>query len=333
MRRRVLAVAAAATLILVGCQAPAPDPAMPRHHRPQTPSLVAPAPPPPQPDFSGYAEVSADDYVVTDQYSMYVSFKTPDGLDCRIGGIIGCDGALRGTPAPANEVELFGHPQAAVEVEPDGFRQTSNPQFAAPAGSSPKTLPVGHKIVYGDFQCAVKVGAVTFCSRGLPPASWFVLSPGRSAMGPRSPNLPARFPDPHDFVIDDRDYGVGSGRTRMFPYFSVASGLTCKIEIFSGGVFGCDGPLPGAPQDENEIYVDLSGRKVGMRAAQSPRFTSPNASGAIRRLTAQRRLDYTYQTYTTCMATADGGVACVADNSGHLEGFVVSAHSAWTFGG
>jgi hypothetical protein len=58
-----------------------------------------------------------------------------------------------------------------------------------------------------------------------------------------------------------------------------------------------------------------------------------NASGGIRRLPAQRRLDYTYETYATCMATADGGVACVADKSGRLEGFVVSAHSAWTFGG
>jgi hypothetical protein len=159
------------------------------------------------------------------------------------------------------------------------------------------------------------------------------LSPGRSGIGPRSSGLPARFPDPHDFVIDDHGYGIGSGRASMFPYFTVASGLTCTIEIFSGGAFGCDGPLPGAPQDENEIYVDLSGRQVGMRKAESPRFTTPNSPGIIRRLPAQHRLDYTYETYTTCVATADGGVACVADKAGHLQGFVVSAHSAWTFGG
>lgn len=332
----MLAVAAAAALTLSGCESQAPDPAMPPHQRPQGPSLVKLAPPPPQPDLNGFAEVSAADYLVNAQDSKYVSFQTPDGLECRIGGMVGCDGALRGTPAPANEVELFGHPQVDVEVEPDGFRQTSKPQFTAPAGSPPKILPVGHRIVYDDFQCAVNVGAITICSRGVPPASWFVLSPARSAIGPRSPKLPPRFPDPHDFVIDDQDYGVGSGRTRMFPYFTVAAGLMCKIEIFSGGVFGCDGPLPGAPQDENEIYVDLSGRTVGMRAAASPRFTSPNASGGIRRLPAQHRIDYTYETYTTCMATADGGVACVANNAGHPEGpkgFVVAAHSAWTFGG
>jgi hypothetical protein len=328
MHRRMCAVAA---VILVGCQSQAPDPAR-LHYRPQAPSLVKLAPPPPQPDLSGYAEVSVDDYLVTQQDTTYVSFRTPDGLTCRIGGMLGCDGALRGTPAPANEVELFGHPQVAVEVEPDGFRRTSKPQFAAPAGSPPKTLPVGHKIVYDDFQCAANAGAVTVCTRGLPPASWFVLSPGRSGIGPRSSGLPARFPDPHDFVIDDHGYGIGSGRASMFPYFTVASGLTCTIEIFSGGAFGCDGPLPGAPQDENEIYVDLSGRQVGMRKAESPRFTTPNSPGVIRRLPAQYRIDYTYETYTTCLATADGGVACVADKAGHLQGFVVSAHSAWTFG-
>jgi hypothetical protein len=332
MRRGMFELAVAAALILVGCEPEAPNPAAPQH-QPQAPSLVKLGPPPPRPDLSGYAEVSAGDYLVTEQDTKYVSFQTPGGLNCRIGAMVGCDGALHGTPAPANEVELYGHPQAAVEVEPDGFRQTSKPQFTAPAGSPPKTLPVGHKIVYGDFQCAVNVGAITMCTRGTPPASWFVLSPKRSAIGPRSSGLPARFPDPHDFVIDDQSYRIGSGRASMFPYFTVASGLTCKIEIFSGGAFGCDGPLPGAPEGENEIYVDLSGRQMGMRKAESPRFTTPNSPGDIRRLPTQRRIDYLYETFTTCLATADGGVACVADKAGNFEGFVVSAHSAWTFGG
>ena len=331
MRRRTFAAAAMAALILVGCQPQAPDPVMP-HQRPQAPGLVRLGPPP-MPNLSGYPALPADDYLVTEQYTKYVSFQTPDGLNCRIGAMVGCDGALHGTPAPANEVELYGHPPVAVEVEPDGFRQTSTPQFTAPGGRPAKTLPVGHKIVYDGFQCAVGVGAITVCTRGSPPASWFVLSPGRSAIGPRSSALPARFPDPHDFVIDARNYGVGSGRTAMFPYFTVASGLTCKIEIFSGGAFGCDGPLPGAPQDENEIYVDLSGRQVGMRETESPRFAAPNLTRPIRRLPAQYRLDYTHETFTSCLATVDGGVACITDAPGHVQGFVVSPHAAWTFGG
>jgi hypothetical protein len=333
MRRCTLAAMATVTgLLIAGCQPPAPDGVTPGH-RAHAPTLVKLAPPPPAPDLSRYAQVSADDYLVTEQYEQYVSFQTPDGLICRIESVAGCDGALHGTPAPANEVELYGHPPQAFQVEPDAFRHTSKPQFTGPAGSPAKALPVGHKIVYNDFQCAAETGAITMCTRGSPPASWFVLSPAHSGIGPRNAGLPARFPDPHDFVIDDHRYTVGSGPRNPFPFFTVASGLTCKIEIFSGGAFGCDGPLPGAPEGENEIYVDLSGRQVGMRKTDSPRFKTPTYPGTIRQLPAQHRIDYTYETDCTCVATSDGGVACSADKQGRFQGFVVSAHSAWTFGG
>jgi hypothetical protein len=341
MHRRMFTFAAlviAAGLVLVGCEPPARDLATPPR-RGHAPSLVKLAPPPPAPDLRGYAEVSADDYLVAAQGTQYASFQTPDGLTCRIeatDAAAGCDGVLHGTPAPANEVELFGHPRAALEVEPDAFRQTAKPQFGGvngPGGSAPKTLPVGHKIVFGDFQCAAAAGAITACTRGSPAASWFVLSPAHSGIGPRTAGLPARFPDPHDFVVDDQSYIVGSGARNPFPLFTVASGLTCEIEIFSGGAFGCDGPLPGAPEGENEIYVDFSGRQVGMRKTDSPRFKTPQYPGTIRQLPAQHRLDYTYETYTSCLATSDGGVACVADWQRHPQGFVVSSHAAWTFGG
>ncbi|MBV9722661.1 MAG: hypothetical protein JO082_12195 [Mycobacterium sp.] len=337
MRRATLVMVAA--LVLVGCQPESPDLATPRHRR-HWPASVQLAPPPPAPDLGRYAEVSPDDYLVTEQYTQYVSFRTPDGLTCRIEAIeatdaaAGCDGGLHGTPVPANEVELYGHPPAALQVEPDAFRRTSKPRFTAPAGASPaKTLPVGHKIVFGDFQCATAPGAITLCTRGSPVPGWFVLSPARSGIGPRSASLPTRFPDPHDFVISDQSYLVGSGARNLFPLFTVASGLKCKIEIFSGGAFGCDGPLPGAPDGENEIYVDISSSQVGMRKTDSPRFTTPAYPGTIRQLPPMGRIDYTYETYCTCLATSDGGVACSADRHGRVQGFVVSAHAAWTFGG
>ena len=339
MRRRMFTVATlvmVAALALVGCQSQAPDLATPRHRR-TPPNLVKLAPPPPAPDLSGYAEVSADDYLVTEQNRRYVSFQTTSGLTCRIEeGVAGCDGALHGTPAPANEVELYGHPPQAFQVEPDVFRQTSRPQFTAstgPGGRPPKMLPVAHKIVFGDFQCATTTGPITMCTRGSPAAGWFVLSPMHSGIGPRIAGLPARFPDPHDFVVDDQSYIVGSGARNPFPFFTVASGLTCEIEILSGGAYGCDGPLPGAPEGENEIYVDLSSRQVGMRKTDSPRFNTPHYRGPIRQLPAQHRLDYTYETYSTCVATSDGGVACVSNWQRHPQGFVVSSHAAWTFGG
>lgn len=185
MHRRVLIAAAVTGLLLAGCQPHATHRSMPS----SAPTYVPPA----VPDLSGYPAVSADDYVVTGPSSKQVSFRTPDGLTCDLGWGIACQGALRGTPAPANEVELHGIPDpAAVEVEPDGFHKTSNPSLSASA----KPLPVGHKIGYQDVQCAVDIGSVTKCTRGLPPVTWFALSPTHSAIGPRTAGLPPSFPDP-----------------------------------------------------------------------------------------------------------------------------------------
>ncbi len=330
MRRQMFAVVtamAAVCLAAAGCDSTTPDPPVPG--RPSAAPRLAP-PAPPAPDLNRYPEVAADDYQATDQQDQYLAFRTPDGLSCRIGPSIGCDGAIRGTLAPANEVVLNGiAPPAAVEIEPDGFHRTARPRFAPPAGDTAKLLPPRHKIVYKDLQCAVDTGAITMCTRGLPLTGWFVLSPHRSAIGPRVGGLPPKFPDPHDFVVDEQSYGVGPGTKIAFPYFTVASGLTCNIKIFSGGAFGCDGALPGIPEAANEIYVDLSARHVGMRATDQPRFTT---HGTIKRLPAWHRIDYTYETFTTCLAGSDGGVACYAQLPDHSKGFVVSAHSAWTFG-
>jgi hypothetical protein len=330
MRRQMLALV---TAMAVTClSAAACDSAMPERPAPGppsvTPRLALPAPPAPL--LNGYPEVAADDYRAGDRDVQSWAFETPDGLTCRIGPEIGCDGVIHGTLAPANEVVLNGsRAAAAVDVEPDGFRQTSRPRFAPPPGSPAKLLPPRHRIIVNDLQCAVDTGAITVCTRGQPNTSWFVLSPNRSGIGPRVAGLPPRFPDPHDFVVDEQDYTVGSKSPPMFPYFTVASGLTCEIGVFHGGVFGCDGPLPGMTEADNEIFVDLTAHQAGMRTTDSPRFTT---HGPVRRLPTWHRLDYTHDTVTTCLASSDGGVACYAQLPGHPKGFVVSAHSAWTFG-
>jgi hypothetical protein len=330
MRRQMFTVVTAMAvvgLVAAGCDSTTPD--RPTPGRPSAAPPLAP-PAPPAPDLNCYPAVAADDYQLIDQQDQYLAFRTPDGLTCRIGPVIGCDGTIGGTLAPANEVVLNGTaPPAAVEVEPDGFHQTARPRFALPAGRTGKLLPPRHKIVYKDLQCAVDIGGITMCTRGWPLNGWFVLSPHRSAIGPRVADLPPKFPDPHDFVVDEQSYGVGSGTKIVFPYFTVASGLTCNIKVFSGGAFGCDGALPGIPEADNEIYVDLSARQVGMRATDQPRFTT---HGTIKPLAAWHRIDYTYETFTTCLAGSDGGVACYAQLPDHPKGFVVSAHSAWTFG-
>jgi len=80
---------------------------------------------------------------------------------------------------------------------------------------------------------------------------------------------------------------------------------------------------------DNEIFVDLSARQAGMRTTDRPRFST---HGPVKRLPPWHRIDFTYKFVTTCEAGSDGGVACYAQLPDHPTGFVVSAHSAWTFG-
>jgi hypothetical protein len=319
MMRRMSAAATAAGLLITGCQ----------------PCTASADPPPPAPDLSGYAQVPTEDY----EFSMpdgspYVSFRTPDGLICKIDYAAGCDGSLNGTAAVANEVELWSTPDSGGEVEPDGFSLTSHPQFVPPEGSSLNTLPEGHKIAFRDFQCAAGAGAVIMCVRDSPATGWFVLSPQHSGIGPPIAGLPDRFPDPHEFVLDYGPYPARPEFKNMFPVFTVASGLVCEIRIFSGGAVRCDGPLPGVQHGENEIFIDLSARpqQVGMRKTDPPEVPAYLPKN-VRQMPIQHRLDYTYETFATCLATGDGGVACYVQTPDQLRGFVVSSDSAWTFGG
>lgn len=304
MRVRALAAAVAISLLTIG---------------PVGPAHAAPA----VPDLSGYAEVSPNGYL--DDSGVAVYFRTPDGLSCAIRPstyIAGCDGALPGAPPDANEIAL------APDTSLGGYRQTANPQFTRPGTTAPAVLPVGQKIVFQDYECAVGAGSVTMCTKGTPPAQWLVLSPSGSGIGPRTEGLPDNVPDPSDFVLSDESYVVGAGAKNMFPTFTVGTGLTCKIAMYSGGQIGCDGPLPGVTGGENEIFAELPG-EVGLRKTNTPTFSTPAYPGPIRRLPPGHRVT---ELGGTCMAT-DGGVACYGDMAGHSQGFVVSPGGTWTFGG
>jgi hypothetical protein len=278
------------------------------------------------PNLDGYQQTAVDPYVDNAAAGGEVYFQTPDGLLCAIRpamGSAGCDGSLPAAPAGANEIVL------SADLPDRGFHGTANPRFVKPSGGAAAVLPVGHKIVFSDFECAVGDGGITVCTKGNPVERWMVLSPSDSGIGPPTAGLPDDFPDPNDYVSTDQSYVVGAGPKNMFPTFTVANGLTCRIIMYSGGEIGCDGTLPGVGNGENEVFAKLPG-DVGLRKTDAPNYRTPNYPGPVRQLPAGNRIS---ELGATCMATEDGGVSCYGSIAGQTQGFAVSNSDVRTFGG
>ncbi|MBO0678315.1 hypothetical protein JRC04_12660 [Mycolicibacterium sp. S2-37] len=276
---------------------------------------------PTMPDLQRYTAVAPDGFVIGRE----AYFQTPDGLLCAMlpdQGRAGCDGRLPGTTSGANEIAL------AAELSARGLRTTANPGFVKPLGGAAPVLREGQKLVFGDFECGVGPGPVTACTKGTPATQWLVVSPDGTGIGPATEGLPDGFPDPNDFVVGDETYIVGMGAKNMFPVFSVDGGLTCSMVIFSGGEIGCDGPLPGVTDGENEVYTQLPG-DTGIRRTDDPKFDTPAYPGPIRRLPVGHRVN---GIGSACMAVP-GGVACYGTLAGAVQGFEVSPEGVSTFGG
>ena len=286
-------------------------------------SLAPPAgaEPPPLPDLSGYPAVSPEGFVTDGE----AYFQTPDGLLCAIRpnvGSAGCDGHLPSTLAGVNEIVV------AADGHSRGLLATANPRFAKPSGGAAPVLPVGRKLAFADFECAVGPGPSTYCVKGSPATQWMIVSPSRTGVGPATDGLPAGFPDPNDFVLGDDTYLVGTGAKNLFPVFTVDGGLTCSIIIFSGGEIGCDGPLPGVRNGDDEVYAQLPG-SVGTRRSVGAKFSTPAYPGPIRRLPVGYRVQ---GIDSTCLAIT-GGVACYGTLAGRFQGFAVTPAGVKTFGG
>ncbi len=288
------------------------------------PAAPAAAAPTGAPDLSGFQSTPVDPFVDGAAGGGEVYFQTPDGLLCAIRpvtGVAGCDGKLPGTPAGVNEIVLAG------DVGQRGLRATANSLFVKPSGAAAPVLPVGHKITFADFECAVADGPMTMCTKG-DAAQWMVISADHTGIGPATDGLPADFPDPNDFVTGDDSYLVGIGPKNMFPVFTADGGLTCSMVIYSGGEIGCDGQLPGSRNGENEVFVQLPGA-VGMRRTDVPKFSTPAYPGHIRQLPVGYRIN---GPGSICMAI-EGGVACYGTLAGKTQGFKVSPSGTTTFGG
>lgn len=284
------------------------------------PGTIAPAhAQPPQPDLSGYTQVSPDGFTTNGE----AYFQTPDGLLCAIlpaRGTAGCDGKLPATLTGTNEIVL------TADVFARGLRATANPRFVKSSGNAAPVLHDGQKLAFGDFECAVGPGTRTACTKGMPVTQWMVISPSRTGIGPATEGLPQGFPDPNEFVVGDDTYLVGSGPKNLFPVFTVDGGLTCSIVVYSGGEIGCDGPLPGVAGGENEVYLQLPGGS-GIRRTGDPKFDTPAYPGVVRQLPVGYRLN---GGGSTCMAIA-GGVACYATFDGKTLGFQVTPEGTSTF--
>ncbi len=277
------------------------------------------------PDLSGYSPAAVEEFL--DGGEVY--FQTPGGQLCAIRpglGMAGCDGPLPGAPEGANEIAL------AMDPARRGLRSTAGPLFVKPSGAAARALPARHKITFADFECGVRDERTTVCTKGTPPVHWFAIAPSGTAVGPDTAGLPAGFPDPKDYLVSDESYGVGVGPTNIFPVFTVAGGLTCKMAMFNGGVIGCDTAapktLPGVGDGHDEVVAELPGR-VETRKAGSPRFATPAFPGPVKQLPVGHRID---SHGATCMAT-DEGVACFGVAGGPPQGFQVTAEGTTTFGG
>jgi hypothetical protein len=273
------------------------------------------------PDLSGFQATPYEPYLASDEV---VYFKTPDGLQCAMvpqQHMAGCSGTLPGAPVGANSIAFSPNDTGR------GLQVTNNAGTVRPGAGSAAVLPVGRKIVYQDIECGVGEGRVTQCTQGSPPQQWLVIGPNGTGIGPPTAGLPVDYPDPNDFVRTEDSYVPGEGAKNIFPVFTVARGLTCKMSIYSGGQIFCGGKLSGVTNGDDEVYVELAGA-AGTRKAQG--LPKPTYPGPVRQLPAGRKIS-TYG--STCMALDDGGVACFGAAGSGPQGFLVTSTTTTTFGG
>ena len=104
--------------------------------------------------------------------------------------------------------------------------------------------------------------------------------------------------------------------------FAGPPGVTCVINKQNTS-YGCNGPLPGAPDGANLVSAGMSG-EPGFSTAVGPIFA---AAGDVKPLPPNTRLNFQE---IACGADGAGNVACV---NGHDEvGFVVGPAGTFTSG-
>ncbi|HEX5142966.1 MAG TPA: hypothetical protein VFW21_03765 [Mycobacterium sp.] len=98
------------------------------------------------------------------------------------------------------------------------------------------------------------------------------------------PDLSGYQQTPVDPFLDSAAAGGGE------VYFQTPDGLLCGIRP-AQGMAGCDGALPGAPPQANEIVLAADPPARGFRATSGPRFVKPSG-GAAPVLSAGRKITF-----------------------------------------
>jgi len=141
--------------------------------------------------------------------------------------------------------------------------------------------------------------------------------PGSASAEPAPPPPPP--PNINGYALAvPADYEVQPGLYA----FTTPQGLTCVVSRGAGG-YGCNGPIPGAPNGANMITGGPGGMP-GFSSSSRPLFVSDKAA---KPLPANTRISF-----STISCGVDDAGAAICTNSFDQTGFVLGPVTSWNFG-
>ena len=152
------------------------------------------------------------------------------------------------------------------------------------------------------------VAGVVLAGSGLPGA--FPAAADPAPAPPAIPNVFANMP------VNPADYTVNGGKWFAF---AGPAGVVCILDSLKG-VYGCAGPLPGAPNGANLVSGGLAGAPI-FATTETPAYAD---AGAVKHLPPNTRLTFRQ---VSCGVDDAGVVACL--NSRDQVGFVVGPTSTY----
>jgi hypothetical protein len=137
-------------------------------------------------------------------------------------------------------------------------------------------------------------------------------APGIAAGDPPPTPAPQPPPPPNVNALEPVKLSEYAAMDNNWYVFAVPGGVTCVLQ--KGNGYGCNGPLPGAPQGANLVSASY-GAVPGFYVANAPVFAS---AGEPKPLPPNRRISF-----QTVSCGNDGTVTTCVDNR-NQSGFVIS---------